>query len=60
MFHKLVDRHLTAKSHQRIDSFIVALGKEEMLDKLFLPEGEYYPHLEGIANVFDKVVDAEW
>ena len=60
MFHKLLDRHLTAKSHQRIDSFIVALGKEEMLDKLFLPAGEYYSHLEGIANVFDKVVDVEW
>ena len=60
MLHKLVERHLTAKSHQRIDSVISALGKEETLDKVFLPEGEYYSHLEGIANVFDKVVDAEW
>jgi hypothetical protein len=60
MLHKLVDRHLTAKSHQRIDSVISALGKEETLDKLFLPEGEYYSHLAGLSTVFDKVVDAEW
>ena len=60
MLHKLVHRHLTAKSHQRIDSVILALGKEETLDKLFLSKGKYYSHLEGIANVFDKVVDAVW
>lgn len=60
MLHKLVNQHLTPKSHQRIDSVISALGKEETLDKVFLPEGEYYTHLAGIATVFDKVVDAEW
>ena len=60
MLHKLVDRHLTAKSHQRIDSIISALGKEETLDKVFLPEGAYHSHLAPIATIFDKVVDAEW
>ena len=60
MLRKLVDQHRPAKSHQRIDSVISALGQVETLDKLFLPEGEYYSYLEGIAKVFDKVVDAEW
>ena len=60
MLHNLVQRHLTAKSHQRIDSVISGLGKEETLDKVFLPDGEYHVHLETISKVFDKVVDAEW
>ena len=60
MLHKLVNRHLTPKSHQRVDSVISALGKEATLDKVFLPEGEYYAHLKTIATVFDRVVDAEW
>lgn len=60
MLHKLVNRHLTAKSHQRIDSVIGALGKEETLDKVFLPDGEYYSHLATISTIFDQVVDAEW
>lgn len=60
MLHKLVNRHLTPKSHQRIDSIISALGREETLDKVFLPEGEYHCHLESISTVFDQVVDAEW
>ena len=60
MLHKLVNRHLTPKSHQRIDSVVSALGKEETLDKVFLPEGDYHSHLAAIAGVFDKVVDAEW
>ena len=60
MLHTLVERHLTPKSHQRIDSVMSVLGKEEILDKLFVAEGQYYSHLEKIATIFDKVVDAEW
>ena len=60
MLHKLVNRHLTAKSHQRIDSVITSLAKEETLDKVFLPDGVHYAHLSTISRVFDQVVDAEW
>ena len=60
MLHKLVERHLTAKSHQRIDSVVTALSREDTLDKVFSPDGEQYARLATIATIFDKVVDVEW
>eukprot|EP00731_Ephydatia_muelleri_P016642 Em0009g1066a len=46
ILHKLVERHLTNKSHQRIESIITAFSNPELLDKLFLPEGAYHEHLD--------------
>ena len=60
LLHKLVNRHLTAKSHQRIDMVISTFAREDTLDKVFLSEGEYHSHLAVISQVFDKVVDVEW
>lgn len=60
ILHKLVERHLTNKSHQRIESIITAFSNPELLDKLFLPEGAYHEHLESIAHGFHRVVDSEW
>ena len=60
MLHKLVERHLTNKSHQRIDSVIGMFGNGELLDKVFMSDGVYHHHLEQISQVFHKVVDAEW
>ena len=60
MLHKLVDRHLTGKSHQRIDTVVQAFSNGELLDKVFLSDGPYYSYLEVISQGFHKVVDAEW
>jgi len=60
MLHKLVDRHLTSKSHQRINNVIQAFSNPEILDKVFLSDGPYHQYLEGISQGFHKVVDAEW
>ena len=58
--HKLVERHLTPKSHQRINMVIEAFTNEALLDKVFTSGGAYHAHLPEISKTFDKVVDAEW
>lgn len=60
MLHKLVDRHLTAKSHQRITMVIGAFSNGDVLDKLFLSDGVHHHHLATITQGFHTVVDAEW
>ena len=60
IIHKLVDRHLTPKSHTRIDSFMDILSNGDLLDKVFLPDGAYHAQLESISEAFDKVVEVEW
>ena len=60
MLHKLVDRHLSEKSHARINMVISNFSNGALLDKVFLPDGPHHHHLEGISQGFHKVVDAEW
>ncbi len=60
MLHKLVDRHLSEKSHGRINMVISNFSNGTLLDRVFLPDGPHHRHLEGISQGFHKVVDAEW
>ena len=60
LLHKLVDRHLSEKSHGRINMVIDNFCNPSLLDKLFLPDGSQHVHLEVISQGFHKVVDAEW
>ncbi len=60
MLHRLVDRHLSDKSHTRINSVIEAFSNGALLDKVFLSDGQFHHHLETISQGFHKVVDAEW
>ena len=60
ILHKLAERHLTPKSHQRINMVIETFTNEDMLDKVFTSGGAYHTHLPVIAKTFDKVVDTEW
>lgn len=60
LLHKLVDRHLTPKSHQRIDNVIEIFSNRELLDKVFVTGEPYHDKLPQISSAFDKVVDAEW
>ncbi|XP_011406311.1 PREDICTED: tumor necrosis factor alpha-induced protein 8-like [Amphimedon queenslandica] len=60
LLHKIVERHLTQKSHARINSFTDVFQNKELLDKVFLPDGDYHSHLATISKAFDKVVESEW
>ena len=60
MLHRLVDRHLSEKSHQRINTVIEAFSNGTLLDKVFLSDGTYHHHLQTLAEGFDKVVEAQW
>lgn len=60
ILHKLVDRHLSEKSHGRINMVIGNFSNPTLLDKVFLPDGSQHQQLEGISQGFHKVVDAEW
>lgn len=61
MLHKLVDRHLSEKSHGRISMVISNLSNGALLDNVFQSEGgRYYSQLGSIAQGFHRVVDAEW
>ena len=60
MLHKIVDRHLSEKSHGRISMVISNFSNGQLLDKVFQSDGPYYQYLEGISQGFHKVVDAEW
>lgn len=60
MLHRLVDRHLSDKSHTRINSVVEAFNNGALLDKVFLSDGQFHGHLETISQGFHKVVDAEW
>lgn len=60
MLHKMVDRHLSDKSHMRINSVVEAFNNGALLDKVFLSDGQFHQHLETISQGFHKVVDSEW
>ena len=60
MLHKLVDRHLSEKSHGRINMVIDNFSNPSLLEKVFLPDGSQHQRLELISQGFHKVVDAEW
>ena len=58
--HKIVARHLTTKSHNRIDNFIGFFSNGAMLDKVFLPGGQYHGDLQNISQSFSSAVEKEW
>ena len=58
--HRLVDRHLTAKSHGRIDNVITFFANGETLDKVFTTDGKYRAMLPDISKAFSAAVEKEW
>lgn len=58
--HRLVDRHLTPKSHARIDNVITFFANGETLDKVFMADGKYRPMLPNISKAFSVAVEKEW
>ena len=60
MLHDLIDRHLTAKSHARVNNVITFFTTGDLLDKVFTSDGAYHDMLPTISEVFSRVVDQEW
>jgi hypothetical protein len=58
--HRLVDRHLKAKSHARIDNVIQFLSNGDLLDKVFVTDGKYRSMLPDISKGFSVAVEKEW
>lgn len=60
LLHDLIHRHLTQKSHMRIDTITEAFKRKDLLDKVFISGSAYNSHLPAISQAFEKVVDSEW
>ena len=60
LLHDLVERHLTVKSHGRINNVIGFFTTGDLLDKVFSSDGAYHDMLPTISEVFSRVVDQEW
>lgn len=54
---KLVNTHLTAKSHGRINHVFNHYSDPELLTKLFEPSGPFRPHLTKICTGLDKLME---
>ncbi|KAM6994431.1 tumor necrosis factor, alpha-induced protein 8-like protein 2 B isoform 1-T2 [Tautogolabrus adspersus] len=54
---KLVNTHLTPKSHGRINHVFNHYSDPELLTKLYEPEGAFRPHLTKICKGLNKLVE---
>ncbi|KAM9293837.1 tumor necrosis factor alpha-induced protein 8-like protein 2 [Gastrophryne carolinensis] len=54
---RLVDKHLTPKSHDRIQHVFNHFANREMLSQLYEPNGSMKPHLQKICNGMNKLID---
>uniref|UniRef100_H3AUI2 TNF alpha induced protein 8 like 2 n=2 Tax=Latimeria chalumnae TaxID=7897 RepID=H3AUI2_LATCH len=57
MLIKLVEKHLTPKSHGRIKHVFDHYSDEELLTQLYNPNGPFKPHLKKICDGLNKLVD---
>lgn len=56
---KLVNTHLTPKSHGRINHVFNHYSDPELLTKLYDPDGPLRPNLAKICNGLNKLVENE-
>ncbi|XP_069584851.1 tumor necrosis factor alpha-induced protein 8-like protein 2 [Ranitomeya imitator] len=54
---RLVDKHLTPKSHGRIQHVFNHFANKEMLSELYDPNGSMKPHLQKICQGMNKLID---
>ncbi|XP_043933394.1 tumor necrosis factor alpha-induced protein 8-like protein 3 [Protopterus annectens] len=57
LLHDLVARHLTPKSHGRIDHIFSHFADMEFLSALYAHESDYQPHLKKICEGINKLLD---
>lgn len=54
---RLVDKHLTPKSHGRIQHVFNHFANKDMLGQLYDPKGSMKPHLQKICQGMNKLID---
>nr|XP_033784927.1 tumor necrosis factor alpha-induced protein 8 isoform X3 [Geotrypetes seraphini] len=59
MLHQIIQRHLTAKSHGRVDIVFDHFSDCEFLAALYNPFGPYKPHLERLCEGVNKMLDED-
>lgn len=57
MMLKLVETHLTAKSHGRIHHVFNHYSDPDLLTQLYNPNGPFKPHLSKICNGLNKLIE---
>ncbi|KAM3828248.1 tumor necrosis factor alpha-induced protein 8-like protein 3 [Vipera latastei] len=57
LVHELVERHLTARSHARINHVFDHFAAVEFLTALYSLDGECRPHLKKICDEINKLLD---
>ena len=57
LLHRFIGKHLTEKSHGRVDLTFNYFGNGDLLEKLFQPDGPYSQHLKSIAGCLNKLVE---
>lgn len=57
MLHQIIQRHLTAKSHGRVNNVFDHFSDCEFLAALYNPFGTYKPHLQKLCEGINKMLD---
>ncbi|XP_029426781.1 tumor necrosis factor alpha-induced protein 8 isoform X3 [Rhinatrema bivittatum] len=59
MLHQIIQRHLTAKSHGRVNNVFDHFSDCEFLAALYNPFGSYKSHLEKLCEGVNKMLDED-
>ncbi|CAI9170195.1 unnamed protein product [Rangifer tarandus platyrhynchus] len=59
MLHQIIQRHLTAKSHGRVNNVFDHFSDCDFLAALYNPFGNFKPHLQKLCDGINKMLDEE-
>ncbi|XP_053557567.1 tumor necrosis factor alpha-induced protein 8 isoform X3 [Bombina bombina] len=59
LLHQVIQRHLTAKSHGRVNNVFDHFSNCDFLAALYNPFGPYKPHLQRLCNGVNKMLDED-
>ncbi|XP_022446298.1 tumor necrosis factor alpha-induced protein 8 isoform X2 [Monodon monoceros] len=59
MLHQIIQRHLTAKSHGRVNNVFDHFSDCDFLAALYNPFGSFKPHLQKLCDGINKMLDEE-
>ncbi|NP_598892.2 tumor necrosis factor alpha-induced protein 8 isoform X1 [Mus musculus] len=59
LLHEIIQRHLTAKSHGRVNNVFDHFSDCDFLAALYNPFGKFKPHLQKLCDGINKMLDEE-
>ncbi|XP_008253152.1 tumor necrosis factor alpha-induced protein 8 isoform X6 [Oryctolagus cuniculus] len=59
LLHQIIQRHLTAKSHGRVNNVFDHFSDCDFLAALYNPFGNFKPHLQKLCDGINKMLDEE-